>query len=113
MKKKGAFESRRRELAGYRASQAPARDDDRDHRDSPLRGGPVMTEESATNTSFENVIYGDARNGKAPNINMFLIDDQARIYDEGRPSTCLLRHGRAGRRQGPGHPAYGGTAAPG
>jgi hypothetical protein len=34
--------------------------DDRDHRDSPLRGGPVMTTERAAST----VIYGEASNGK-------------------------------------------------
>jgi hypothetical protein len=44
----------------------------RDHRDAPLRGGPVMTKETLASA----VIYGEASDGKTRAINKLLIDDQ-------------------------------------
>jgi hypothetical protein len=67
-------------MAGPAEGRVPAislnaarpRPDDRDHRDQPLRGGPVMTRRGLC----KKVIYGDGSNRKRSNINKLLIDDR-------------------------------------
>src|SRR5262245_53462733 len=66
-----------RERAGVPAPAIPLdaarpRHNDRDHRDAPLRGGPVVTKARAASA----VIYGEAGNGKRQTINKLLIDDR-------------------------------------
>jgi hypothetical protein len=67
--------------------KAPPPSNDRDHRDAPLRGGPVMTRRALQAP----VIYGAAGNGKEPNIN-----DQARPIPDFaaliRATHILQRH---------------------
>src|SRR5262245_16077091 len=76
--------------------KAPPRHSDRDHRDAPLRGGPVMTKECVSRA----VIYGNLGNRIRPNINKLLIDDRgwhlwAAVTCGDVIKTFSARHGRA------------------